>query len=250
MNKPPKPPKCMRQQIARFCLEYLMDGNQTQAAIRAGYSKKTAYSQGNRLLKDAEVRDYVERLQVWIADQCLDRKTSYISQLWYESMFDPIEMFDITGETVKVKKLQDMPRNARRMIRNFHCDDNGNVTFSLESRDRARDKLMRHLGMFEKDSAMGQIIISPVTMALPEDVDVKRLLRSRNPAYAHEFDTKTGIIESEPVDGCENPGVELDTGDGQFTNIDKKEIDEWAAKVEAEAEERRRLMEDDDGQEF
>lgn len=39
----------------RFVEEYLHDLNATQAAIRAGYSQKTAYSQGQRLLKDVEV---------------------------------------------------------------------------------------------------------------------------------------------------------------------------------------------------
>ena len=42
-----------RQQ--RFVDEYLIDLNATQAAIRAGYSAKTAYSQGQRLLKNVEV---------------------------------------------------------------------------------------------------------------------------------------------------------------------------------------------------
>jgi phage terminase small subunit len=39
----------------RFVEEYLVDLNATQAAIRAGYSEKTAYSQGQRLLKNVEV---------------------------------------------------------------------------------------------------------------------------------------------------------------------------------------------------
>lgn len=44
----------------RFCDEYLIDLNATQAAIRAGYSKKTAYSQGQRMLKNAEVESYLD----------------------------------------------------------------------------------------------------------------------------------------------------------------------------------------------
>lgn len=36
----------------RFCQEYLIDLNTTQAAIRAGYSEKTAYSMGQQLLKN------------------------------------------------------------------------------------------------------------------------------------------------------------------------------------------------------
>ena len=43
----------------RFCNEYLIDTNATQAAIRAGYSEKTAYSIGQRLLKDVEVSAYI-----------------------------------------------------------------------------------------------------------------------------------------------------------------------------------------------
>ncbi len=44
-----------------FAREYAIDKNATQAAIRAGYSAKTAYSQGQRLLKDVEVRAEIER---------------------------------------------------------------------------------------------------------------------------------------------------------------------------------------------
>lgn len=40
---------------ARFVTEYMLDLNATQAAIRAGYSPATAYSQGGRLLKHVEV---------------------------------------------------------------------------------------------------------------------------------------------------------------------------------------------------
>lgn len=39
----------------RFVAEYLIDCNATQAAVRAGYSARTAYSIGGRLLKNVEV---------------------------------------------------------------------------------------------------------------------------------------------------------------------------------------------------
>ena len=44
----------------RFAREYLVDLNATQAAIRAGYSPKTAYSMGQRLLKNVEVQKAVQ----------------------------------------------------------------------------------------------------------------------------------------------------------------------------------------------
>ncbi|MEG1497585.1 MAG: terminase small subunit [Clostridiales bacterium] len=45
----------------RFCDEYLIDLNATQAAIRAGYSPKTAQEQGSRLLLNVMVRGYIEK---------------------------------------------------------------------------------------------------------------------------------------------------------------------------------------------
>lgn len=47
----------------RFCEEYVVDLNATQAAIRAGYAESGAYNEGHRLLRNAEVRDYIEELQ-------------------------------------------------------------------------------------------------------------------------------------------------------------------------------------------
>lgn len=45
----------------RFVAEYLVDLNATQAAIRAGYSRKTAYSMGQRLLKHVEVQAAIQK---------------------------------------------------------------------------------------------------------------------------------------------------------------------------------------------
>lgn len=47
----------MQQAFADY---YLETSNATDAAKRAGYSEKTAYSQGQRLLKNAEVKAYID----------------------------------------------------------------------------------------------------------------------------------------------------------------------------------------------
>ncbi len=47
----------------KFCAEYLIDLNGTQAAIRAGYSERTAYSIGQRLLKNVEVQSRIQELR-------------------------------------------------------------------------------------------------------------------------------------------------------------------------------------------
>lgn len=43
----------------KFCDYYLQSGNATEAAKKAGYSDKTAYSIGQRLLKNVETQKYL-----------------------------------------------------------------------------------------------------------------------------------------------------------------------------------------------
>lgn len=43
-----------------FIKEYLIDQNATEAAKRAGYSEKTAYSQGHDLLKNPEIKEAIQ----------------------------------------------------------------------------------------------------------------------------------------------------------------------------------------------
>lgn len=52
----------LNEKQKRFCHEYIKDRNATKAAIRAGYAEKTAYSQGQRLLKKVEASAYIAEL--------------------------------------------------------------------------------------------------------------------------------------------------------------------------------------------
>ncbi len=50
----------MTKKQKRFVEEYLIDLNATQAAIRAGYSPKTANEQASRLLANVSIKSYIE----------------------------------------------------------------------------------------------------------------------------------------------------------------------------------------------
>ncbi len=58
-----KEQKKINSKHAMFAYEYSIDYNATQAAIRAGYSKNTAYSTGQRLLKNVEVQQIISENQ-------------------------------------------------------------------------------------------------------------------------------------------------------------------------------------------
>ncbi len=71
---------------AKFISEYTKDFNATQAAIRAGYSPKTAYSIGQRLLKNVEVQAAMkEHRKKFIADRETRQK------FWTDTMQDKDE---------------------------------------------------------------------------------------------------------------------------------------------------------------
>lgn len=56
----PKAKNGMTEKQKRFADEYLIDLDGTKAAIRAGYSEKTAYSIANQVLKYPAVREYID----------------------------------------------------------------------------------------------------------------------------------------------------------------------------------------------
>lgn len=52
-----------------FAREYVIDRNATRAAKRAGYSEATAYSAGQRLLKNVDVRAAIQRTEAACAER-------------------------------------------------------------------------------------------------------------------------------------------------------------------------------------
>ncbi len=59
----------LNQRQQDFVDAYILSGNATEAARKAGYSENTAESQGSRLLKNAKVSDSIERRRKVAADK-------------------------------------------------------------------------------------------------------------------------------------------------------------------------------------
>lgn len=66
----------------KFCVEYLINLNATQAAIRAGYSKKTAEALASRLLRNVNIRSRIKELQDKVFE---DGMMSAAEALWWLS---------------------------------------------------------------------------------------------------------------------------------------------------------------------
>lgn len=64
----------------KFCHEYIKDMNATQAAIRTGYSEKTANRIGSRLLSNVDIKTRISELR----DAYLDENIMTAKQVEYE----------------------------------------------------------------------------------------------------------------------------------------------------------------------
>lgn len=93
-----------RQQ--RFVEEYLIDLNATQAAIRAGYSEKTAGQQGFDLLKKPEIQDGIAEAQSERAKRTEIDADWVLRRLGDEASADLADLYDESGA---LKPVHDWP---------------------------------------------------------------------------------------------------------------------------------------------
>ena len=102
-------------QQEQFIVAYVAKSNATQAALDAGYSEKTAHSQGSRLLKHAEIAKEIERRRNAITKRVLgkyevtrERIVEELAKLGFSNMADytAIEGNDIVLDMSEVNRDQ------------------------------------------------------------------------------------------------------------------------------------------------
>ncbi|EHL7935407.1 terminase small subunit [Escherichia coli] len=99
-----------------FCREYLKDLNATQAAIRAGYSEKTANEQASRLLANVNVQNFVAELKATRIEQTgID--AAYVLRRLVE--IDQMDVLDIMTDDMSLKPVSEWPASWRRYLSGF-----------------------------------------------------------------------------------------------------------------------------------
>ena len=115
----------MNERQQRFCEEYIIDHNATQAAIRAGYSPKTAVAQGHALLKKLEIQEKIQELagkltcsNIATAEEVLE----HFTKVMRGEMFDQVVKRDEEGNLQKVDvvaKLSDRNKAAEALAKHY-----------------------------------------------------------------------------------------------------------------------------------
>lgn len=115
-----------------FVREYLVDLNATQAAIRAGYSERTASRIGPQLLGKTCVREAIEKAQAKRAQRVEVTQDYVLSNL--------VEIVERTMQRAPV-----LDRKGEQVT-----DEEGRAvwTFDAKGANRALELLGKHLGIF------------------------------------------------------------------------------------------------------
>lgn len=99
----PAPKQGLTARQARFVEEYLVDLNATQAAIRAGYSAKTADQQGSRLLANVKVAAAVARAKSDRSNRTKIDADWVLKRLAQDATADLADLYDENGNLRPVK---------------------------------------------------------------------------------------------------------------------------------------------------
>ena len=96
-----------------FCREYIIDLNATQAAIRAGYSERTAQEQSSRLLSNVIVSDRVAELMRERSSRVRIDADYVLNRL---AEIDQMDVADILAEDGSLKPIRDWPKVWRTTL--------------------------------------------------------------------------------------------------------------------------------------
>ena len=125
----------------KFAQEYCVDFNATQAAIRAGYSKKTAKQQGSRLLTNADISSRVKEIATKDITKVEMNPDRIVRELTFLGTADVSKAFDEEGNLLPIHEI---PEDVRRAIAGFELveerDENGEGTGHMTKKVKFWDK--------------------------------------------------------------------------------------------------------------
>ena len=146
---------------AAFAEAYLANGqNALQAAITAGYSKRSAGSQGHRLLKDVQVQQIIARRRTEIAANLelnTERTLREVSRLAY---CDPRGIMHDDG---RVKMPHELDDDTAAAIASFEINAAGEIKYKFWDKNSALDKAAKVQGLYEKDNSQKTDQITVIT---------------------------------------------------------------------------------------
>lgn len=145
----------------QFCLEYVVDFNATQAAIRSGYSKKTAYRTGFENLSKPQIKKRIDELKKPREDGPKNLREKILMRLETIAFTDLNEFMEneyyedeATGEKVFYsRKIKENIFDSEKLAAIQGLEPGAYGTkLKMSDRIKALEMLGRHTGFFNEDT--------------------------------------------------------------------------------------------------
>ena len=171
----------------RFVEEYLVDLNATQAAIRAGYSPKTAGQIGERLLKKVEIQQALAERMKAREQRTEVTQDRVVKELAKIAFGDPRNVMTWGPTGVKLKASTELTDDEAAFVSEVSettTEHGGSLKLKTNDKLKALELLGRHLGMFKekvevtgKDGGPIQSQDAPPDLSSLSDEELEQLAR-------------------------------------------------------------------------
>ncbi len=149
----------------RFCDEYLTDLNATQAAVRAGYSKRTAYAIGDENLRKPEIREYIEKRLAEKEEALIARQDEVLKTLTRIMRREEQETTVVTCKTHKTF----YDDNGKKVTSDTETPISVSIPAKLMDVNKAAELLGKYYAMFTDRTKIDGAAPVQIVEDLPED---------------------------------------------------------------------------------
>lgn len=170
---------------AAFVEEYLCDLNQTQAAIRAGYSPRSAAQIGDQLMDNPAVRNAVAKAKAARSKRTGVNADRVVRELARVAFSQPGKVIEFSDATVKDDATEDeLAAISAVRVKVIPTEDGEGVEREIRMADKVKalELLGKHLGMFTDKL----LVTGDLPVRIVDDVP------------------HTGVIGFQPHDGSDN----------------------------------------------
>ena len=153
----------------RFCDEYLVDLNATQAAIRAGYSKKTAYSIGQENLNKPEIKEYLEKRMAEKEEELIakqDEVMRYLTSVMRREMKEFV-VVTLQNKTEKWVKDEDTGKLKKQTVTE-ETPAVVDIPAKLSDANKAAELIGKRYGIFKDNMKLD---VKPVVIGGDDDLE-------------------------------------------------------------------------------
>jgi len=176
------PTEVMNERQLLFVAEYLKDRKAGAAAIRAGYSKKTAETCGPRLLRKVQIKKLVAKGFKKITDKCEVTAERVIAELGRLAFSDLGLLYRPDGT---LKPITEWPEDARRAVAGIESEE----IFEFERGEKTNVGDLRKIKLWSKNNALETLArhfkLLTDKVEVTDVTDYAAIMRARREKHKH-----------------------------------------------------------------